>query len=48
MDKSVAELSRVWLLKAHSDLHTAHQIGDLPDGHLDDGIYHCQQVAEKI
>jgi len=47
MDKSVAELSRAWLLKAHSDLHTAQQIGSLPDGHLDAGIYHCQQAAEK-
>ncbi len=47
MDKSAAELSRAWLLKAHSDLHTAQQIGSLPDGHLDAGIYHCQQAAEK-
>ena len=47
MDKPVLELSRAWLLKAHSDLHTAHQIGGLPDGHLDAGIYHCQQAAEK-
>jgi len=41
------DLSRAWLLKAHSDLHTAQQIGTLPDGHLDAGIYHCQQAAEK-
>ncbi len=41
------ELARIWLLKAHSDLHTAIQIGGLPDGHLDAGIYHCQQAAEK-
>lgn len=41
------ELVRVWLLKAYSDLHTAMQIGGLPDGHLDAGIYHCQQAAEK-
>ena len=41
------ELARIWLLKAHSDLHTAIQIGGLPDGHLDVGIYHCQQAAEK-
>ena len=47
MDKSAADLSRAWLLKAHSDLHTARQIGSLPDGHLDAGIYHCQQSAEK-
>jgi HEPN domain-containing protein len=47
MDRPAAELCRAWLLKAHSDLHTAHQIGSLPDGHLDAGIYHCQQAAEK-
>jgi len=47
MNKPLAELTRVWLLKAHSDLHTAHQIGGLADGHLDAGIYHCQQAAEK-
>jgi HEPN domain-containing protein len=41
------ELTRAWLLKSHSDLHTAIQIGNLPDGHLDAGIYHCQQSAEK-
>jgi HEPN domain-containing protein len=41
------ELAQVWLLKAYSDLHTAIQIGGLPDGHLDAGIYHCQQAAEK-
>ena len=47
MGKLTAELARVWLQKAHSDLHTAQQIGGLPDGHLDAGIYHCQQAAEK-
>jgi HEPN domain-containing protein len=47
MKRLSAELSRAWLIKAHSDLHTAHQIGGLPDGHLDAGIYHCQQAAEK-
>ncbi len=47
MKRPAAELSRAWLLKAHSDLHTARQIGGLSDGHLDAGIYHCQQAAEK-
>lgn len=47
MKRPPSELSRAWLLKAHSDLHTARQIGGLPDGHLDAGIYHCQQAAEK-
>jgi HEPN domain-containing protein len=47
MADPAAELSRAWLLKAHSDLHTAIQIGGWPDGHLDAGIYHCQQAAEK-
>ena len=47
MPRPPSELARAWLLKAHSDLHTAIQIGGLPDGHLDAGIYHCQQAAEK-
>ena len=47
MPKPAAELSRAWLLKAFSDLDTARQIGGLPDGHLDAGIYHCQQAVEK-
>ena len=47
MKRPPAELCRAWQLKAHSDLHTARQIGGLPDGHLDAGIYHCQQAAEK-
>ena len=34
MDKSAAELSRAWLLKAYSNLHITHKIGSLPDGHL--------------
>ena len=41
------ELARAWLLKAYSDWDTARQIGGLTDGHLDAGIYHCQQAAEK-
>jgi HEPN domain-containing protein len=48
MADPTVELVRIWLLKAHSDLHTAIQIGGLPDGHLDAGIYHCQQAAEKV
>jgi phosphomethylpyrimidine synthase len=48
MDESAAELSRIWLLKAPTDLHTAHQIGSVPDGHLDAGIDHCQQAAEDV
>ena len=47
MAKPAAELARAWLLKAFSDLDTARQIGGLPDGHLDAGIYHCQQAVEK-
>ena len=47
MAKPAAELARAWLLKGYSDLDTARQIGRLPDGHLDAGIYHCQQAAEK-
>ena len=47
MPNPAAELARAWLLKAFSDLDTARQIGGLPDGHLDAGIYHCQQAVEK-
>lgn len=47
MAKPPGELARAWLLKAYSDLDTARQIGGLADGHLDAGIYHCQQAAEK-
>jgi len=47
MAKPAAELTRAWLLKAFSDWDTARQIGGLPDGHLDVGIYHCQQAVEK-
>jgi HEPN domain-containing protein len=47
MADPTAELTRAWLLKAYGDLHTARQIRELPDGHLDVGIYHCQQSAEK-
>ena len=47
MAKLAAELTRAWMLKAFSDWDTARQIGGLPDGHLDAGIYHCQQAVEK-
>ena len=47
MAHTATELTRAWLLKAFSDLDTARQIGGLADGHLDAGIYHCQQAAEK-
>ncbi len=47
MAKPVSPLARAWLTKARSDLETARQIGGLPEGHLDAGIYHCQQAAEK-
>lgn len=47
MDDARLVLTRAWLQKAFSDLETARQIGELSDGHLDAGIYHCQQAAEK-
>ena len=47
MADPTTELTGVWLLKAYGDLHTAIQIGGLAEGHLDAGIYHCQQAAEK-
>lgn len=48
MDKPASPLARAWTTKALSDLETARQIGGLPEGHLDAGIYHCQQAAEKV
>jgi HEPN domain-containing protein len=48
MAKPAVDLTRAWLLKGFSDLDTARQIGGLPGGHLDAGIYHCQQAAEKV
>ena len=47
MAQPATKLARAWLLKAFSDLDTARQIGGLTEGHLDAGIYHCQQAAEK-
>ena len=47
MAKPSAELARTWLLKSFSDLDTARQISELPDGHLDTGIYHCQQAVKN-
>ena len=47
MAQPAAELARAWLLKAFSDLDTARQIGGLPDGHLDAGIYHCSKRSKR-
>ena len=47
MDDAKRELVRAWLIKARNDLDTARQISGLPEGHLDNAIYHCQQAAEK-
>ncbi len=47
MDDAKCELVRAWLIKARNDLDTARQISGLPEGHLDNAIYHCQQAAEK-
>ena len=41
MDEAVAEITRLWLLKARNDLDTARQLAALAEGHLDTAIYHC-------
>jgi len=47
MDQALSELVAAWLAKSRSDLETARQLLEIPDGHLDAAIYHCQQAAEK-
>lgn len=47
MGDAKRDLVRAWLIKARNDLDTARQISGLPEGHLDNAIYHCQQAAEK-
>lgn len=41
------ELARAWLKKAQSDLAAARIMIEGEDRHLDIGVYHCQQTAEK-
>lgn len=41
------EAAKVWLAKAGSDLATARILIEGDPKHLDTGVYHCQQTAEK-
>ena len=41
------ELVRNWLVKAHRDLLSAHELASAQVPLLDTAAYHCQQAAEK-
>lgn len=41
------ELVRSWLIKAHRDLLSAHELASAKMPLLDTAAYHCQQAAEK-
>jgi HEPN domain-containing protein len=41
------ELVRSWLIKAHRDLLSAHELASASAPLLDTAAYHCQQAAEK-
>lgn len=41
------ELVRSWLIKAHRDLLSAHELASADIPLLDTAAYHCQQAAEK-
>ena len=41
------ELVRSWLIKAHRDLLSAHELASAQTPLLDTAAYHCQQAAEK-
>lgn len=47
MDEATCELTRTWLVKARTDLGSAHKLASGPDAYPDVAIYHCQQAAEK-
>jgi len=40
-------LARAWMQKARSDFASARLLITGPERHLDTGVYHCQQAAEK-
>jgi len=41
------ELVKSWLIKAHRDLLSAHELASAEMPLLDTAAYHCQQAAEK-
>jgi HEPN domain-containing protein len=41
------ELVKSWLIKAHRDLLSAHELASAQMPLLDTAAYHCQQAAEK-
>ena len=40
-------LARSWMVKAKGDLAVARLLIEGSEPHLDSGVYHCQQAAEK-
>lgn len=47
MNGTKEELVRSWLVKAHRDLRSAHELASIANPLLDTAAYHCQQAAEK-
>jgi len=47
MSGTKEELVRSWLIKAHRDLLSAHELASIQMPLLDTAAYHCQQAAEK-
>lgn len=47
MNGAREELVRSWLIKAHRDLLSAHELASATAPLLDTAAYHCQQAAEK-
>jgi HEPN domain-containing protein len=47
MNGTREELVRSWLVKAHRDILSAHELASAETPLLDTAAYHCQQAAEK-
>lgn len=41
-------LAKAWMVKAKGDLAVARLLIEGIEPHLDSGVYHCQQAAEKL
>lgn len=48
MEPEKQALVAAWVNKAKSDIATAKVLICGPECHLDTGVYHCQQAAEKV
>jgi HEPN domain-containing protein len=47
MTEASSALARSWLAKSNGDLAVAKILIEGDEPHLDAGVYHCQQAAEK-